>query len=267
MLKDKFLQAYRMVSSQDGTLFIYAFSYGLIIAIAPFLIIAVLIASNLLIDVDAMVQFLSLYLPGELIVPFINYVYEFAPSDIVLIVSLASASFWVASRSIYSFLLETSRIDNIHVPKMVLRIVGVLYFVFFIVVIVVVVLLLRYLPPYNYLTIPLLMWVMMMGFYRLISFKMTRFSDVYMGAALTTTGLIGLGRLFFTYINDFTNYQNIYGPLSSLMIMLISVYFISYILYFGYCINEALYDGSDREGELEQTWIYRLSQVDFKKRK
>ena len=43
-MEKKFLESYKMVSSHQGTLFVYAFAYALIIGIAPFLIIAVLVA-------------------------------------------------------------------------------------------------------------------------------------------------------------------------------------------------------------------------------
>ena len=73
-MEKKFLESYKMVSSHQGTLFVYAFAYALIIGIAPFLIIAVLVASNFLLDMNTMVEFLSYYIPSDLIVPFIKYV-------------------------------------------------------------------------------------------------------------------------------------------------------------------------------------------------
>lgn len=263
-MKDKLIESYRMLKTYNGTLFVYAFSYALIIGIAPFLIIAVLIASNFVLDMQTMIEFLGYYIPTDLIVPFINYVVEIAPSDFILLISLASVSFWVASRSVYSFLLESSRIDKFEIPSLILRVVSVLYFAFIIVGAFVVFVLVSYLPPYNYITIPLLLWFMMIVFYRLISFRFSQFSDVYMGAGIATAGLIGLGRLFFTYVNDYSNYQSIYGPLASLMIMLISVYFISYIIYFGFCINVVLFDDSDRDLNLENKLIFKISQFNLK---
>lgn len=262
-MEKKFLESYKMVSSHQGTLFVYAFAYALIIGIAPFLIIAVLVASNFLLDMNTMVEFLSYYIPSDLIVPFIKYVVEVAPSDVILLISLASISFWVASRSVYSFLLESSRIDDIQIPGYILRIISVIYFFLIILGAFLVVLLMRYLPPYNYITIPILLWLMMMVFYRIISFKFSRFSDVYMGAGISSAGLIFLGRIFFVYVNKYSNYQNIYGPLASLMIMLISVFFISYVIYFGFCINVVFFDDTGRENETKRKLVFKLSEINL----
>lgn len=257
---EKFFQSYKMVSSHDGTLFIYAFAYALIIGIAPFLILAVFLTSTLFLDMDSMVAMMSHYIPSDFILPFISYVKEIHPSDIVLLASLTSVSFGVASKSVYSFLLEASRVDEVNIQGFILRTISVVYFIVIIVAAIALLILFRLLPPYNFITVPIMLWFMMMGFYRLVSFKFSSFSDVYMGSAIATAGLIFLGRLFFVYINNFSNYQNIYGPMASLMILLISIYYISYIIYFGFCINVVFYEETDKEG-IKQKLVYRLSNL------
>lgn len=259
-MKDKFIEAYKMLTSHEGTLFVYAFAYALVVGIAPFLIVTVLVMSNLLLDMDTMVEMMSHYIPSDLILPFITYIKQVDVSDIILLISLSSVSFWVASKSVYSFLLEASRVDKVEVEGIILRIISVLYFIFILLGGLVVVVLIRYLPPYNYITLPLLFWLMMMSFYRLISFKFSSFSDVYMGSAIATAGLIVLGRLFFVYVNDFSNYENVYGPLASLMILLISLYYISYIIYFGFCINVKFYEEKDNPS-IKEKMVYKLSDL------
>lgn len=261
-MKNKLIDSYKMVSSHEGTLFIYAFAYALIVGIAPLLIILVLIASNLVLDIDSMVSILSLYIPTDLITPFINYIIEIAPQDIILLLSLSFVSFWVASKSIYSFLLETSRIEDVKSQAAIVRVISVIYFMIIILGGSLVIALLRYLPPYNYITLPLILWLLMMVFYRMISFKFSEFIDVYMGSAIATAGLIVLGKLFFIYVNDFSNYQSIYGPLASFMILLISVYFISYIIYLGFCVNVQFY--KEREDDtIKRKLIYRISEWNY----
>ena len=263
-MEKKFLDAYKMVKSHEGTLFVYAFSYSLITGIAPFLIIAVVIASTFLLDVNAMIDMISHFIPADLIEPFISYVKDSNFSDFILLVSLSSVSFWVASKSVYSFLLESSRIDEIKIRSIVLRAISVLYFLIIIVGGLSVMVLLNYLPPYNYITVPLLLWLMMMSFYRLISFRFSSFSDVYMGSALATSGLIVLGKIFFIYINDYSNYRTIYGPLSSLMILLISCYFISLVVYYGFCVNVVFYKKDQPESQ-KRKLVYSLSQFSLRK--
>lgn len=259
-MKDKFINSYRMVSSHEGTLFIYAFAYALIIGVAPFLIITVLVTSTLLLDMNAMVNLLAHYIPTDLIEPFVLYVKQIAPSDLILLISLSSVSFWVASKSVYSFLLEASRVDRVHIQAFILRIVSVIYFMVIVLGAIGFFVLFRFLPPYNFITVPIILWLMMMSFYRLVSFKFSSFSDVYMGSAIATAGLIFLGRLFFVYVNNFSNYQNIYGPMASLMILLISIYYISYIIYFGFCVNVVFYEANDEES-IKEKLVYKLSHL------
>lgn len=257
-MEKKFIEAYKMVKSRDGTLFVYAFAYALITAVAPFLTIAVVLASTFLFDVDSIIATVSHFIPSDLILPFVNYISESSPSDIVLIISVASVSFWVASKSVYSYLLESNRIDTIDIKPFVLRIIALLYFIIIVMGAIVVLLVLNYLPPYNYITVPILLWFMMMAFYRLISFKFASFTDVYMGSAVATAGLISLGKLFLVYIYNYSNYQSIYGPLSSLMILLISCYFISMVIYYGFCLNAVFYDNEKAPTE-KRKLVYSLS--------
>lgn len=261
----KLYDAYKMVSSHEGTLFVYAFSYSIIVGIAPFLILAVIIAGNLFLEVESMIEIISHYIPADLIGPFISYIQEVAPSDIVLIVSLSLASLWVASRSVYSFLLESSRIDEISIQKLVLRLISMGYFLLIILGTFVVVFLLNYLPPYNYITIPLLLWLMMMSFYRLLSFRFTSFRDVYMGSAFATFGLLVMGKIFFVYINNYSNYASIYGPMASLMILLISCYFISYVIYLGFCINISFFDREMHSEDIKRKLAIRISNFSIRK--
>ena len=250
-----------MVSSHEGTLFIYAFAYALIVGIAPFLIVAVLIASTLVLNVDSMLALLGHYIPNDLIEPFVTYLQQVDASDIILIISLSSVSFWVASKSVYSFLLEASRVDEVSIKPFILRLVSVIYFIFILLGAFLVFIIMRYLPPYDYITIPIVLWLLMMAFYRLVSFRFTDFTDVYMGSAIASAGLIVLGRIFFVYVLNFSNYQNIYGPLASLMILLISIFYISYVIYLGFCINVSFYDGT--ETDIKRKLIFKISEWDF----
>jgi membrane protein len=258
-MEKKFIEAYKMVTSREGTLFVYAFAYALITAVAPFLTISVVLASTFLYDVDTIIATVSHFIPADLILPFVSYIRESSPSDIVLIISVASVSFWVASKSVYSYLLESNRIDTIDIKPFVLRIIALLYFIIIVLGAIVVLLFLNYLPPYTYITVPILLWFMMMAFYRLISFKFSSFTDVYMGSAIATAGLISLGKLFLVYIYSYSNYQSIYGPLASLMILLISCYFISMIIYYGFCVNIVFYD-TDKLPSTKRKLVYSLSQ-------
>ena len=53
----------------------------------------------------------------------------------------------------------------------------------------------------------------------------------------TSACIVLIGVFFFYIVNHYTRYNALYGPLASLVIMLISIYLISSVIYFGYCLN------------------------------
>ena len=241
-MKDKIKQLVKMMTSYEGTLFIYAFAYSIIAGIAPFLIIAVVFVGGYIFPVDQLIQFLQRYIPTELVVPFVDYLLASNIENLAIIISLLFVSVWVASKSIYSFLLLSSEQDGLNVYHFLLRLLAMVYFVFIIVGVGMVVFVLSYFPISNSLLLPLVMFIFFLLFYRLLSFKYTAFKDIIYGSVFSSITISLLGRLFFKYINQYSNYETIYGPLASLMVLLISGFIIAWVIYVGYSINYVFRD-------------------------
>lgn len=231
-----------MMSSNEGTLFTYALAYSIIVGIAPFIIISVVFVGTYVYDVSQIIQLLQRYVPADLILPFVDYIQTSDLSNLWLIVSLLGVSIWVASKSIYSFLLLSSEQDGVNINHFFLRILACVYFIMIVLGIMAFGILIGYVPFINKFTTPIVITFFFVFFYRLLSFKYTRFRDVIWGSAITSIVLILLGRLFFVYINQYSNYQTIYGPLASMMILLISGWIIAWVVFFGYCINYVVRD-------------------------
>ncbi len=71
--------------------------------------------------------------------------------------------------------------------------------------------------------------------YRLAPSRVTRFSEVWLGA-LVATLLIWIGEwLFLLYGIHFTSFNAIYGALGGIVAFLIWIYFSSYVCLFGIC--------------------------------
>ena len=71
-----------------------------------------------------------------------------------------------------------------------------------------------------------------------------------MGAMFSTICIMGLATLFVTIVKYFTSYQDVYGPLASLVTLLLAIYLISCIIYFGFCLNLVMEETYGREAEL-----------------
>lgn len=235
--RSKLEEVKTMMTSREGTLFTYALAYSLVTGIAPFLIITIVYMGTYIYNVDQIVNVFQRYIPSDLILPFVKYIKAAEMSSPWFIISLLGISIWVASKSVYSFLLLSSEHDDIPISNFVLRLLAMVYFVLIILGVALVFFLIGYFPRLNSYVLPVLTFVFFLFVYRLLSFRYTRFSDVVYGALFSSLSLAVLGRFFFRYINQYSNYQTIYGPLSSLMIMLISAWFIAWVVYCGYVIN------------------------------
>ena len=74
-------------------------------------------------------------------------------------------------------------------------------------------------------------------FYHLCTFRLREWTYGLLGALFSTVSIYFVGLLFFKSVRYFTNYENVYGPLSSIMLLFLSVFVISIIIYFGYIFN------------------------------
>lgn len=65
--------------------------------------------------------------------------------------------------------------------------------------------------------------------------------------------MVAIGYIF--YVENYTRYNFLYGPLASIMVLLISIYLISSIIYFGYCLNYE-YRNSTKKCVYKHKWYY-----------
>lgn len=236
-MKDKLKTIATMMTSNEGTLFTYALAYSLITGVAPFLIIIVLFVGPYVYNIEQIILFLQRYIPAELVNPFVEYLSASNLTNLWLIISLFGISIWVASKSIYSFLLQSSRHDDVDINPIFLRGLAMIYFVVIIGGLGIIVSLLSLFPLVNRYILPFIMLFFFLLFYRLLSFKKRKMKDLIYGSLFSAVVISALGRLFFNIIDQYTSYQSVYGPLASLMILLISAYIIAWVIYCGYVIN------------------------------
>ena len=95
--------------------------------------------------------------------------------------------------------------------------------------------------------IMLLLFTMM---YRALSFRKRNWSFGIIGAMFSTICILGLAALFVTIVSHFTSYKDVYGPLASLVTLLLAIYLISCIIYLGFCLNLICEEDYGREEAL-----------------
>lgn len=249
----RFLDLYKEFTSFEGSLFKYSLSFSFLLALAPSLVIVVMLFKYDLLPIDLIINFIMSFMPYEsseetvttVIQFFLNRQYNLISFIITLFVS-----FYLASKIVFSFLLISASHEAVSVPKWAIRIKSVVLFVLFLAVLIISVALGTYLKEYLPLVSSILMLVLFTLAYRALSFRKRHWSFGILGAIFSTLMILCLASLFITIINHFTRYQDVYGPLASLVTLFLAIYLISCIIYFGFCLNIVMEDEYQHESEL-----------------
>lgn len=220
-------------------MFTASFAYSLLLALAPILTIFV-IAFQVTLDLNTITDFLVRYIPEEFVIPFVNYLESQSFSGLLSLIMLLAASVYIASKSVYSFLLISTKEDEIEYETIFLRILSVLLFILMIVFVTFLLIVRQKVFQFQNIGSFLLLLISLALFYRLLSFRQYPLYTYLIGGLFSSVSLSLLGKFFFFIVDHFTLYETKYGPLSSLVILLLSCYIISCIIYLGYCIIHSL---------------------------
>ncbi|MFV0379246.1 MAG: YhjD/YihY/BrkB family envelope integrity protein [Anaerorhabdus sp.] len=232
---------YKMVFSLEGSLFRYSLAYGLLLSLLPVLLaIVLLFQKSIFFSIESTLNYLYRFIPQDLIIPFIDYISsQSSPSGITLIVSIVIA-LYLASRSIYSFMLISAKYENFMFPKIIIRIKSILVFLLLLTSFFALGLFFAFVPiigSIKVITSIVTLFIVLFIFFRTLTFEKRPLNYGIYGTIFTSISLILTGLLFLYFVREFSSYATLYGPLSSLVITLLSLYVISTIIYTGYCIN------------------------------
>ncbi len=250
---NRIIQLYKEFTSLEGSLFIYSLSFSLLLALAPSLIIFVMLFDFAYLPdetIQSIIIFIEQIIPKELIGGFIDFLgtkdFNLVPSIITLCVS-----FWLASRSVYSFMLISANHEEVDVPKWAIRIRAIYLFVLLAIIVVGAIIIGSIMKEYLPLVSAVVMFIVFTLMYRALSFRKRNVSFGLLGGLFCTIAILCVSALFLTIVGRFTSYETVYGPLSSLVTLLLAIYIISGIIYFGFCLNIVFEDDYKSESKLE----------------
>lgn len=245
--------------SPEANLFVYSLSFGLLLSLAPGLIIfALMFKWGTFLDINVVIDlFRSLHLSGdiqaiveEIFLEFMNKEYGFIPA-----ITTLCLSFWLASRSVNSFLLISASHEKVDVVKFSIRIQSIFMFIVLVALLIGGVFLATFL--YNLVDsslLPLLAAVIMVPLislmYRALSFRKRSLTFGLIGGLFTTTATIILFYLSFILIHQMITYNRIYGSLASLVALLLVIYIIGSVIYLGFLLNLVFEESYGREETL-----------------
>lgn len=231
--------------SQEGRIFRYSLSYCLLLALFPtMLIVFALFQSGVLdisriIDLEQITEEVSRFLPAEFIVKFIEDL-ESSKAYPSLISSIITVfiSCYMASNSLYSFMLVTAQQENFKTYGLLIRIKALFMFIMLLGTVIGVAVL-AYYSPIKIATVTVwALFVFLYLFFRMLSFAKRPIWYGLPGTLFTGLALAILSKLYVELLNIFS-YGSIYGSAATVMISLLSINIISSIIYFGYCLNNA----------------------------
>lgn len=236
---NRFIQLWKMFFSEEGNIFTYALAFSILLTLAPSLLIFVLIFAYAYVDFVFIEEILIRFLPNltndqlqQIVHYFIDREYSW-----ISFLSTMIVSFYLASKSIYSFLLISARNEKVEVAKIYLRFKSIGIYIGFVLFIVIFLqwfypLLFQY-PWFRLVYLGLLFYLL----YQSLHFRKTSLWFGLRGALFASISFSLLAGLFVSVVRHFTSYQVVYGPLASFVTLILAIYLISCIIYIGFCIN------------------------------
>lgn len=231
----------------QGTLVRNNIAYSILLSLSPIIALLTLFSLHTLHTTTWLLDTLSHFIPQNYLsilmeVGLKTSSYSFLPFLISIIFS-----YYTATRGFYAIMLAFCQLDQeqLYTHRLLLTIhscLSPLLFIFLVILAVCLITLLQSLFPYVSIYLVLLTCLLVYQFLSLCFFYMMTYprislSLLFPGASFFAIGLTGMGLFFFLYIESFTNYQDIYGSIASLIILLLSVNMISALMYIGICIN------------------------------
>ena len=236
----------------EGTLFRYSLGFSFLFALLPSIIIVFMFIKFSIIPLDTITNLLFQYLPESLIGPFIDYLTNSSNSDFYATTISLIVSSYLASRSFFSFMLIAAKDENIEYNPLLIRIKAVFLLLLFILAITISLSIIialqsyiKYIPITTALIVTITLPIIFYFFYRFLSFKKRPLMFGLLGGVVSGLLIVIIGYYFLYYISEYTNYSTIYGPLASLVILIVSIHLICNVIYFGYCLNISFSDNNN----------------------
>lgn len=242
----------REFTSFDGSLFKYSLSFSMLLAIAPSLLLIAMLFRFAYLPMDIIMNFIINFMP-DMSMETLNQIFQFFVNqnyDISSFIVTMCVSFYLASRSIFSFLLISASHEKVHVPKWAIRIKAVMMFVLLTLLLVISIYIATKMNEALPIAAALIMLFLFTILYRFLSFRKRDWTFGILGAMFSTVCILVLAAVFVSIVSHFTSYKDVYGPLASLVTLLLAIYIISCIIYLGFCLNLVSEEEYGREEEL-----------------
>ncbi len=261
-MKKYFKRVVKILSLNELRILPSYLSYNFVLAIIPTFTVILLIASLFSISIDSVINLIDDTIPsyiGNVIISVIsskNYTLSIGVLNIVTLYASSKGMYAVVEASNSLYKVDKRNITTDRLKSIIILLLLVFSLLILILIPVLGSKLLDFLSKYNIVTSnitniyhilkwPITFWVIFINvilIYMISPSVKLKVKDVMVGA-FTTTVLWSIFTLLFSYyLTYFTKYDVLYGGLSSITVLLIWIYFLSYILILGIVINTRKYN-------------------------
>lgn len=236
-------------------------AFFIIISFFPFVLLLVSLLRTMHIAESQIMGELTALLPSAVLDFILNVVNEATSHGETAIVSVSViAALWAISRSMFAVtkglcsVYETEETRNYFLT----RIISFFYTIAFFVVLAITLLILVFggtlatflvqlfpqfkatallILTFRSIVAAVVLTLMFLLMYKVLPNNPMRLRELLPGALFTSLGWLIFSRLFSFYIDNFSNYSNLYGSLTAIVLLMLWLYFCMYILFLGGTVN------------------------------
>ena len=246
-------------------------AFFIIISFFPFVLLLVSLLRTMHIAESQIMGELTALLPSAVLDFILNVVNEATSHTETAIVSVSViAALWAISRSMFAVtkglcsVYETEETRNYFLT----RIISFFYTIAFFVVLAITLLILVFggtlatflvqlfpqfkatallILTFRSIVAAVVLTLMFLLMYKVLPNNPMRLRELLPGALFTSLGWLIFSRLFSFYIDNFSNYSNLYGSLTAIVLLMLWLYFCMYILFLGGTVNMWLHSIREKD--------------------
>jgi len=244
ILKDSFKEYFK----PNSVVSINCIAFSLLMSLAPMIALLTIFSLRFLQTESWLQEDISTIIPENIVATFINVGLETDSFGFIPFITAIIISVYVASRGFRAIILTFTELNikelNIYYITFTAILSPFIFCLFAIILVGTISFLQLYLPNtfqiFNWLISFSVYFLLCLAFYYLTTYPKKNVKYILHGTSFMAIGLTVMSNFFMYVINHFFNYNDVYGSLAYLLILLLAVVWVSMIIYFGHCVNLAV---------------------------
>ena len=229
----------------DSIVSINCIAFSLLMSLAPMIALLTIFSIRFLQNELWLQDEISNVIPANIVAGFVNVGLETDAFGFIPFVTTIAISIFVASRGFYAIILAFSTPGpedrNVFHMNLIAVLSPFAFCIFAIVLIGTISFLQIYIPSsmvaVNWMISFAVNTLLCLSFFFLTTYPARHLKYIINGTVVMAVGLTVMSNFFMFIIDNYFNYNDLYGSLAYLLILFLAIVWISSIIYYGYCVN------------------------------